>query len=69
MNKYLSFDEFKNRYEKTTKMNGLGRIANDDDLMKMFMAIAVIKQYDREYNKLTDKDDVNEREGDYARGN
>ena len=66
MTKGLTFQEFKQRYEALTiDENGFGRIASDDELFKMFVALCVVKQFDRENN--TEKGNVNEREVDYAR--
>lgn len=68
MTKALTFEEFKQRYEALTiGDNGYGRIASEEEMYKMFVAVAVFRQFDRENN--TEKGNVNEREGDYARGN
>ena len=67
MTKGLAFEEFKQRYEALTiGDNGFGRIASDEELFKMFVAVAVIKEFDRENNSETGN--ANEREGDYAKG-
>ncbi|MGM9987605.1 MAG: hypothetical protein ACI35O_10300 [Bacillaceae bacterium] len=68
MPKQLTFHEFKQRYESLTiDKNGFGRIATEEDLIKMYVAVTVFRQFDDENN--SEKDDVNEREGDHARGN
>ena len=67
MTKGLTFEEFKQRYEALTiDDNGFGRIASEEELYKMFVAVAVFRQFDRENNN-TEKENVNEREVDYAR--
>lgn len=53
MPKQLTFHEFKQRYEAITMdEDGFGRIASDEELFKMFVAVCVVKQFDRENNKL-----------------
>ena len=66
MIKGLTFEEFKQRYEALTMDdNGFGRIASEEELYKMFVAVAVFRQFDRENN--TEKGNEYEREVDYAR--
>lgn len=67
MTKGIAFKEFKERYEDLTMSNGFGRIANDDELYKIFVGVVVFRQFDRECK--LERENVHEREGDYARGN
>ena len=65
MTKGLTFEEFKQRYEALTiGDNGFGRIASEEELYKMFVAVAVFRQFDRENNK--ERENVHEREVDHA---
>ena len=65
MTKGLTFDEFKQRYEALTiGDNGFGRRASEEEMYKMFVAVAVFRQFDRENN--SEKGNVYEREVDYA---
>ena len=65
MTKGLTFQEFKQRYEALTiGDNGFGRIASEEELYKMFVAVAVFRQFDRENN--SEKGNEHEREVDYA---
>ena len=65
MTKGLTFEEFKQRYEALTiGDDGFGRIASEEELYKMFVAVAVFRQFDRENN--SEKGNEYEREVDHA---
>ena len=56
MDKQLTFQEFKQRYEALTINNGFGRIASDEELYKMYVAACVIKQFEKEDSVEKEKD-------------
>lgn len=68
MTRGLTFEEFKQRYEALTiGDNGFGRRASEEEMYKMFVAVAVFRQFDRENN--TEKGNEHEREVDHASRN